>query len=213
MGSGASVAGVGKRVIVNGKNEAVRESAVGWCWEWCPRWQLSLLRCVVVRPLRSVLPPFASRGAVFVCACVPRCCVGGVKRRHCVPSAWAVDALGCRSTHACCGWPQIVKFIGKTELGTGNWVGVELAKKVGNHDGEVKGKRYFTCKKGHGLMVREEQVQVGLPRSPSTRTSASPSLCLASAVFQGGPGLWSDRVCGEETSAQASRGAAHVQHP
>lgn len=52
-----------------------------------------------------------------------------------------------------------MKFVGETTLGTGTWVGVELKKKAGNHDGEVKGKRYFTCKAGHGLIVRQSQVQ------------------------------------------------------
>lgn len=56
--------------------------------------------------------------------------------------------------------PQVVKFVGKSELGSGTWVGVAMVKPVGNHDGQVKGKRYFTCKKGHGLMVRQDQVQV-----------------------------------------------------
>ena len=45
-------------------------------------------------------------------------------------------------------------------LADGVWIGVEFKKPIGSHDGAVKGERYFTCKKGHGLMVRESQVQV-----------------------------------------------------
>lgn len=51
-----------------------------------------------------------------------------------------------------------VRFVGTTELADGEWIGVEFTKPVGSHNGTVKGKQYFECKAGHGLMVRPNQV-------------------------------------------------------
>ncbi|KAH7293267.1 hypothetical protein KP509_28G018600 [Ceratopteris richardii] len=55
-----------------------------------------------------------------------------------------------------------VKFVGLVEsLGPGYWVGVQFDEPVGKHDGMVKGKRYFSCSAGHGVIVRPDKVQVG----------------------------------------------------
>lgn len=53
----------------------------------------------------------------------------------------------------------VIKYIGPTKLATGTWFGVEFKKPLGSHNGTVKGHAYFTCKAGHGLMVRETQLQ------------------------------------------------------
>ncbi|CDK24747.1 unnamed protein product [Kuraishia capsulata CBS 1993] len=53
----------------------------------------------------------------------------------------------------------VVRFVGKTEFGKGDWVGVELDHAVGKNDGSVQGVRYFECQNTdsgalHGLFVR-----------------------------------------------------------
>ncbi|EGD77763.1 hypothetical protein PTSG_08852 [Salpingoeca rosetta] len=61
-----------------------------------------------------------------------------------------------------------VRFIGETEYSTGEWVGVELKDPVGKHDGMFRGKRYFTCAKGHGIFARPTQVVRALSDTHST---------------------------------------------
>lgn len=51
-----------------------------------------------------------------------------------------------------------VKFIGHTSFGPGEWVGIELDKATGTHDGGVNGQRYFTCIPGHGVYVQRQGV-------------------------------------------------------
>ena len=41
----------------------------------------------------------------------------------------------------------------------GEWVGVELDRMEGRHDGMVKAKRYFNCPKGHGIFIRAEKLE------------------------------------------------------
>eukprot|EP00250_Pteridium_aquilinum_P002153 c12358_g1_i1 orf=438-1178(-) len=56
----------------------------------------------------------------------------------------------------------VVKFVGLADtLGPGDWIGVQFDEPVGKHDGIVKGKRFFNCPAGHGVMVRPEKVNVG----------------------------------------------------
>ncbi|XP_050401575.1 CAP-Gly domain-containing linker protein 3 isoform X2 [Patella vulgata] len=54
----------------------------------------------------------------------------------------------------------LVRYIGPTEFGEGNWLGVELRTAKGKNDGSVQGKRYFTCRPDHGLLVRPSRVSV-----------------------------------------------------
>ena len=203
MGAGASVS-VGKRVIVNSKHEAVRTGAVSWRFRSCVVHAFSLAGCALPLPMTRPVPRHAPMGlATRRCAQPPRDTgragggpappAGPICHRPCkahCQSATPPAAHGTRAlVMAPCGlmcsprahlallWStQVVKFVGKSELGSGTWIGVEMTKPVGNHDGAVKGKRYFTCKKGHGLMVRQDQVQVRLPlcqwhRSPVARRS------------------------------------------
>lgn len=60
----------------------------------------------------------------------------------------------------------VVKFIGETHLGVGQFVGVELPhaediRKLKNllHSGQVDGREYFTCKEGTGLLVPAMQAK------------------------------------------------------
>lgn len=53
-----------------------------------------------------------------------------------------------------------IRYIGPTDFGDGTWLGVELRTPKGKNDGTVQGKRYFTCKHDHGLLVRPSKVTV-----------------------------------------------------
>jgi len=62
-----------------------------------------------------------------------------------------------------------VRFIGTTAFGPGEWVGIELDKPTGTHDGLANGHRYFTCPPGHGVYVQRQGVL------PSTSWQAAAS--------------------------------------
>jgi dynactin 1 len=51
-----------------------------------------------------------------------------------------------------------VRFLGPTAFGPGEWVGIELDKPTGSHDGGANGQRYFTCPPGHGVYVQRAGV-------------------------------------------------------
>ncbi|EMR08577.1 hypothetical protein PNEG_03053 [Pneumocystis murina B123] len=52
-----------------------------------------------------------------------------------------------------------VRFIGRTDFSTGEWVGVELDMPTGKNNGSVKGKQYFECKENYGVFVRISAVK------------------------------------------------------
>ncbi|XP_050689682.1 CAP-Gly domain-containing linker protein 4-like isoform X2 [Eriocheir sinensis] len=54
----------------------------------------------------------------------------------------------------------IIKYIGRVDFEEGVWLGVELRSAKGRHDGTVRGRRYFTSKPRHGVMVRPNKVYV-----------------------------------------------------
>ncbi len=53
-----------------------------------------------------------------------------------------------------------VRFVGGTLFAPGKWVGVDLDEPKGKNNGTVMGKEYFQCENNHGLMVRQNQLQV-----------------------------------------------------
>lgn len=73
-----------------------------------------------------------------------------------------------------------IAFIGEVDYAEGIMIGVEMESLVGKNDGNlsmrfnlllilyrnfvslgtVKGRRYFACKMGHGLMVRASELQL-----------------------------------------------------
>ncbi|KAK7099935.1 CAP-Gly domain-containing linker protein 3-like isoform X2 [Littorina saxatilis] len=53
-----------------------------------------------------------------------------------------------------------IRYIGTTDFGEGTWLGVELRTPKGKNDGSVQGRRYFTSKPDHGLLVRPSKVTV-----------------------------------------------------
>ena len=54
--------------------------------------------------------------------------------------------------------PGILRFVGKTHIAPGFWCGIELFDASGLHDGEVDGKRYFTCKPFRGIFAPLDKV-------------------------------------------------------
>ncbi|XP_066531219.1 CAP-Gly domain-containing linker protein 4 [Hoplias malabaricus] len=51
-----------------------------------------------------------------------------------------------------------VRFLGKTDFAPGLWLGLELRSARGKNDGSVGGRRYFSCRPGHGVLVRPSRV-------------------------------------------------------
>ncbi|XP_064200293.1 dynactin subunit 1-like isoform X2 [Anguilla rostrata] len=68
-----------------------------------------------------------------------------------------------------------VAYIGATLFSTGKWVGVILDEPHGKNDGNVQGKRYFTCEENHGIFVRQSQIQLTEDGAEST-SSDTPEL-------------------------------------
>mmetsp|Transcript_3046 Transcript_3046/g.6826 ORF Transcript_3046/g.6826 Transcript_3046/m.6826 type:complete len:371 (-) Transcript_3046:68-1180(-) len=51
-----------------------------------------------------------------------------------------------------------VMFCGDVKFATGEWVGIELDKAKGLHEGTIFGENYFTCKPMHGIFAPTDKV-------------------------------------------------------
>ena len=51
-----------------------------------------------------------------------------------------------------------VAFYGKTEFGSGTWVGVVFDEAVGTHNGIISGTKYFSCYPKHCAFVRPNKL-------------------------------------------------------
>jgi len=66
-----------------------------------------------------------------------------------------------------------VRFSGATKFAEGEWLGIELEKKVGKNDGSVRGEAYFQCAAEHGIFVRPTAVMKrGQPTPPPSPNPA-----------------------------------------
>ncbi|CAK9114605.1 unnamed protein product [Durusdinium trenchii] len=52
-----------------------------------------------------------------------------------------------------------VRYIGETNIGVGEWIGVEMDDEIGTHDGSLFGVRYFTCADRKGVFAQPSQLQ------------------------------------------------------
>ncbi|KAJ7991213.1 hypothetical protein DPEC_G00294990 [Dallia pectoralis] len=52
----------------------------------------------------------------------------------------------------------LVRYVGQTDFAPGLWLGLELRTAQGKNNGQVGGRRYFTCRQGHGVLVRPSRV-------------------------------------------------------
>ena len=52
-----------------------------------------------------------------------------------------------------------VAYVGPTHLGSGQWVGLITDDCCGKHDGSIGDRQYFSCKDGHGLLLKLSQVR------------------------------------------------------
>ncbi|KAL4624273.1 CAP-Gly domain-containing linker protein 4-like isoform X2 [Arapaima gigas] len=52
----------------------------------------------------------------------------------------------------------VVRYVGTTDFAPGLWLGLELRSPKGKNDGTVGGRRYFSCRPGHGVLVRPSRV-------------------------------------------------------
>jgi dynactin complex subunit len=50
----------------------------------------------------------------------------------------------------------VIRFLGATDFAEGEWVGLELEKPIGKHEGTVLGRTYFSTPKKHGTFVRAD---------------------------------------------------------
>lgn len=51
-----------------------------------------------------------------------------------------------------------IRYIGTAEFAPGLWLGLELRSPKGKNDGSVGSRRYFSCRPGHGVLVRPSRV-------------------------------------------------------
>ena len=68
--------------------------------------------------------------------------------------------------------PVVIRFIGETEFAEGEWVGVELLKGRGKHDGRVQGMRYFSCDRPGNVALFCRRSALGLRRKKDKQKAA-----------------------------------------
>ncbi|XP_067311070.1 CAP-Gly domain-containing linker protein 4 isoform X3 [Pseudorasbora parva] len=51
-----------------------------------------------------------------------------------------------------------IRYIGTADFAPGLWLGLELRSPKGKNDGSVGNRRYFSCRPGHGVLVRPSRV-------------------------------------------------------
>ncbi|KAI5168788.1 hypothetical protein PAEPH01_0421 [Pancytospora epiphaga] len=56
------------------------------------------------------------------------------------------------------GFNGIVRYIGKVDGKSGEWVGIELDSPIGSNDGSYRGRQYFTCPPKCGVFVRTSRL-------------------------------------------------------
>eukprot|EP00063_Salmo_salar_P090636 XP_014065471.1 PREDICTED: CAP-Gly domain-containing linker protein 4-like isoform X2 [Salmo salar] len=52
----------------------------------------------------------------------------------------------------------LIRYVGQADFAPGLWLGLELRTAKGKNDGQVGGRRYFTCRPDYGVLVRPSRV-------------------------------------------------------
>ncbi|KAJ8401198.1 hypothetical protein AAFF_G00387800 [Aldrovandia affinis] len=52
----------------------------------------------------------------------------------------------------------VIRYLGTADFAPGLWLGLDLRGAKGKNDGSVGGRRYFSCRAGHGVLVRPSRV-------------------------------------------------------
>ncbi|XP_056151854.1 CAP-Gly domain-containing linker protein 4-like isoform X2 [Lampris incognitus] len=52
----------------------------------------------------------------------------------------------------------IIRYLGTADFAPGLWLGLDLRSPKGKNDGSVGGRRYFSCRPGHGVLVRPSRI-------------------------------------------------------
>uniref|UniRef100_A0A8C8FT34 CAP-Gly domain-containing protein n=1 Tax=Oncorhynchus tshawytscha TaxID=74940 RepID=A0A8C8FT34_ONCTS len=52
----------------------------------------------------------------------------------------------------------LIRYMGQADFAPGLWLGLELRTAKGKNDGQVGGRRYFTCRPDYGVLVRPSRV-------------------------------------------------------
>lgn len=84
--------------------------------------------------------------------------VRGSPRRGLPPAANEL-AIGDRLEIVSTRQAGAVAYVGPTHLGSGQWVGLIMDDCCGKHDGSIGDRQYFSCKDGHGLLLKLSQVR------------------------------------------------------
>ena len=72
------------------------------------------------------------------------------------------------------GHAGVLRFRGTCTFAPGLWLGVELHRPVGKHDGAFKGQRFFRCPPRHGLFVRPNTLDDSAHRQRHAREVRAP---------------------------------------
>lgn len=85
----------------------------------------------------------------------------------------------------------VVRFVGRTHFGAGEWVGIQLDQPRGKNDGTVLGVSYFGCEPRHGLFTRAANLVLLCGGAAAEAYSPWPTHVLPDgwrAVWQSGAG-------------------------
>ena len=65
----------------------------------------------------------------------------------------------------------VVRYINATRFAPGTWIGFELDKSEGEHDGTVNNVRYFHCANMYGTFVKKSQIAQYIARDTTKSLS------------------------------------------
>ena len=75
----------------------------------------------------------------------------------------------------------VVRFANLTQFARGNWIGFELDKAEGEHDGIVSGVEYFCCANMYGTFVKKSNIAQYIGRD-TTKSLSTKQLRSLNAI-------------------------------